>query len=318
MSLLTHQTRWILWSPSKSDPEERHIYDVAFSLLCLESKGVDPKDIILIIDGGGSEFIKERIRIASRNDYTIYKTENLFEIFDNTNSYKNLVLIVTGHGSVDGILAQSFIKPYPLIHRIKTITNLKCGIVILGQCYAGIFNYINAQAVYPRREKLLIRLIRMAQYKFFKNNIHPNILQECPVVIIGATNLHESISISIKEEFLDSLPIQWVANTFLAMFFKWIKEPIDVDGDGRFTLMDAYKYAGSKSNDVNKQNKKDDFFKPFLELQKLSEIVLLPKTPDIVAEIKSLEEQINKTIYMRFVHQESWILNSIPAQSIEF
>src|SRR5699024_2527800 len=106
---------------------------------------------------------------------------------------------------------------YSLLHSIKSNNNAQNIVIYLGQCYAGIFNYLDVKGT-------------------------PN------TILIGATNLYPSIS-------YQSPDISWQANLFLLNLFKWIKSPKDIDGDGKITVMDSFKYAGAETNRYCQQYK---------------------------------------------------------------
>lgn len=322
MSLLGNNTLWILWSPSPGDSDERHILDISFGLLCLESRGVLPSNIKLIIDGSDENYIKEILSIASSNNYIIYKTSNFDSILSN-NFCDNLVVVVTGHGSIEGISATENIKPYPLVKKIKNTPKLKCGILVLGQCFAGVFNYMNVKEV-PIRVSLIRKIEFRIKSLVIKKYKRPSSIKESKLIIIGATNLYESKSFSIKERFLND-DYEWAANIFLVMFFKWIKNPVDIDGDGIFSLMDVYKYSGSSANKKNTEFHLRSFLSILNYRDRLFEkIRMLPTgniddaSPEDSAELIAISERIRNDINITAIHQESWILNAIPAQKVKF
>jgi L-rhamnose mutarotase len=169
MGLLGERTNWIFLLPASFEAEDRHIHDVAYGVFCLEKKGIAPENITVIIDGDKSRIIA-LLQIASTNNYTIYNSSDLNTIFQN-NIYDNIVLFVTGHGNINGLASNPPIKPYPLLHSIRTAPNLKHGVIYLGQCYAVIFNYMRVKN-YPQKGTEQT---------------------EAPLVVIGATSLYESI-----------------------------------------------------------------------------------------------------------------------------
>lgn len=304
MSLLSEKTNWVFLLASGDEPEERHIYDIAFGVFCLEKKGISPENLTLIIDGENRTRINSLISNATDYNYSILRSNDLYNHFKG-NTFTNIVLFVTGHGNIDGIAGPNPLKPYPLIQAIKNSPGLILGVIYLGQCYAGIFNYMN-----------------VAKKEDCGQLIKP------PLILIGATNLFNSISAATQEDFLHQ-PKNWVANLFLLYLFKWILEPQDVDGDGKFTIMDSYKFAGALSNDSNKQIKGNGFLQPFSELSKITELQSQidktkkesPSSSQITfleLELSATRKKFENALDIQFNHQESWILNSIPAQEIIF
>ena len=51
MGLLADKTKWVLFLASSSEPEDRHVSDLAFGIYCLENRGINPADIFIYIDG---------------------------------------------------------------------------------------------------------------------------------------------------------------------------------------------------------------------------------------------------------------------------
>ena len=114
----------------------------------------------------------------------------------------------------------------------------------------------------------------------------------------------------------------WVANAFLAFIFDWFGNPIDIDGDGEYTITDAFKYAAMRANSGTKQAKADSFMNAFREYEKLKEIInQLKSNPDdqnLLLKKRTLEKFVTDELNLRFVHQESWLLNANQARILEF
>jgi hypothetical protein len=295
VSLMKGNTNWVMFLAANGDPEDRHVFDLAFGIFCLESAGVNPNDIHIYIDGQDRVMISKLIAVATKHTYHIKTTQ---DFIDNRkdNSYENLIMFITGHGSIDGIDAAKPITPCALLNSIKNTPTLQHAVVYLGQCYAGIFNYIGAGR--GRR----------------KESEH-----DPDVIFIGATNLHESLSVSTTE----SLPggnFPWIANLFLLYVFKWLSKPIDVDGDGKVTIIDSYKYAGVMSNTMNKTFKIRSFVRS-LDLHAKWDAAKnthdLHNTPQTLLAFQSIEAMYITNLTSNHIHQECWILNSIPAQFLE-
>ncbi|MBF9002005.1 hypothetical protein [Vibrio nitrifigilis] len=299
MSLVKSNTRWVLFLASSDvNPEDRHILDLVYGLSSLERAGIRPENISVYVDGKDRTNINNLFQIASPNIYNIQLTQDFFIDMQN-NKYDNLVMFVTGHGSEKGIDAAKPITPYRLLESIKSSPKLDQAIIYLGQCFAGIFNYVKAS-------------------RTGKNG--PNI------IFIGATELQESLSTSTAETFpTDPNPVSWQANLFLLHVFKWISSPFDVDGDSVHTIMDSYKYAGVMTNRSHKNIKANEFIRLMGAYGDLREAQRAAGTPtgnpsiDMMSKVRlqAMETQYLRSSYINNVHQECWILNSIPAQSIE-
>jgi hypothetical protein len=295
MSLIGGNTKWVFFLSAEVDAEERHILDIAYGVLCLESAGVKTGDIAIYVDGTDRVSIQNFIKMGTNSQFVLKESKDFFADQAN-NTYENLVMFVTGHGGPDGIHAAPPITPYALLNCLKSSPNLLRAVVYLGQCYAGIFNYIGA-----------------GSKQVANGGIDPE------VIFIGATNLHESISSSTTEQFLTG-PFSWPANLFLLFAFKWYSKPVDVDGDGKFTIADSYKYAGVYSNAVNKHRKTEGLaFSVDLQEKWIAARAAYQANQTQITELvlNAAYTQYAKHLSLLYVHQECWILNAIPAQRIE-
>ena len=108
----------------------------------------------------------------------------------------------------------------------------------------------------------------------------------------------------------------WVANISVLAFFQWIKKPLDIDGDGKCSISDLYKYVSFITNSVTK------------EIEKIQNYHLV----DASVKLKLEEEQATSTgklisqitmdaadIIRNYVvpHQNPWILNAIAASNMK-
>ncbi|WP_238483045.1 hypothetical protein, partial [Rahnella perminowiae] len=288
-------TKWVLFLASDApDPEDRHVRDLLFGIHCLESSGINPADIYIYIDGQNMGMINQWISTGTNNQYNVL-TVNDFFASSAQNTYENMVLFVTGHGSMNGISSPQPITPFMLLQCIKSTPNLKQAVVYLGQCYAGTFNYIGA-----------------GRGQTYHGTKGPD------VIFIGATNLHESLSSSTTEALLAG-NASWIANLFLLHVFKWFFNPIDVDGDGQLTIMDSYKYAGVSSNSMNKTIKIQSFVNSIglhAQWTTAKSAHSAAPSPQTQLVLDAVQAQYVTELTINYTHQECWILNAIPAQSI--
>jgi hypothetical protein len=200
-------------------------------------RNIEYDNILVFVDQpSGKEFVSAHGFPEAIN---IYQTCDVFPVL-NSKAIEKIVIIVTGHGNQNGIAATVDIRPYELIRVIKSINKLKCGLIVLGQCYAGTFNYLEARSQDP----------------ITKKNVSPEIC------IVGATDLHVSISSLVNISTISPLNTfecntEWLANLFLFWFMYYIAIPQDTDGDGMITVVDTYKAAGIGANELlifSKQN----------------------------------------------------------------
>lgn len=295
MSLIGGNTKWVFFLSANADAEERHVLDIAYGILCIEGAGVNAADIEIYVDGADRGSIQNFIKSGTNSQFVLKESKDFFTDQAN-NTHENLVMFVTGHGGPDGIDAPQPITPYALLDCLKASPNLQRAVVYLGQCYAGIFNYIGAGS----KQKA-------------NGEADPD------VIFIGATNLHESISSSTTEQFLSG-PLSWPANLFLLFAFKWYSSPVDVDGDGRFTIADSYKYAGVYSNAVNK-SRKAEALALSVDLQNgwIAARAAHRANPSQGTKLilDAAYTRYASHLSLLYIHQECWILNAIPAQRVE-
>ncbi|ROS15884.1 hypothetical protein EDF82_0993 [Raoultella sp. BIGb0399] len=297
MSLRTERTKWVLFLPcSQPVADQRHVMDLVYGVFCLERAGISPNDIFIYIDSPSQNY-NGFFGLASAHPFIARPSSDFFSdlMF---NDYANLVMFVSGHGGPKGMDGPQPITPSQLLNALKNAPNLDKAIIYLGQCYAGTFNYVNAGKGRGQGPE---------------------------IIIAGATNLHESLSLSTTEQFI-AMEFPWYANVFLLHVFKWMSSPFDVDGDGAYTIMDSYKHAGMYSNYYNKAYKTSGFMKivdAHHEYKRLKEIADTD-TGDVGTntqnglDCKAKYEIYTNQLDLHYIHQESWILNSRPAQLIEF
>lgn len=208
----------------------------------------------------------------------LYPTSRLFDTLDSFHDISFLGCVVSSHGNLDGINCASNIKPNQLLEKIQVINGLTDGLLLLGQCYSGIFNMPT----------------------------HSNIC------VVGASNFYPSISSQIHDNVCN-----WSANVFLYYFFEWLRNPVDVDGDGQATILDAYKYTSYKTNDFlvkSKANSSKTFDKWCLDEQKSIDN---PSEEDRNRGLIFLKvKQLNDKLALYHNHQEAWIANQNAAMRL--
>lgn len=291
------RTKWVLMLGASKSPEHRHILDLAFGIYALESRGIKQEDIFIYVDGPDRAFIEGLLNLGSTNGAYKAKTTSAFFSDQAANDYEAVVIFVTGHGSINGIDAVTPITPHRLVQTLKSSPRLNCAIVYLGQCHAGIFNYLRAG----------------------RKSAPSNASQDAEIILIGATNLHESLSTPTSEKMNSPTPVPWAANLYLLHVFKWFMMPMDVDGDGRMTIMDSYKYAGATANGHNKAAKMwatREMHNLYQQICTAESANLSNPSPTSALHLAALKKKYEHCLTIGHVHQEGWILNSIPAQTI--
>ncbi|MNK70354.1 hypothetical protein D3C87_897720 [compost metagenome] len=295
MSFLKGNTKWVLFLASDQQAEERHILDLAYGVCCLEAAGVSPANIHVYVDGPDRSRVAQWFAHGSATTYQI-KTSADFFADQMQNASDDLVMFVTGHGCIDGLPAvPAFVRPTQLLNSLKQSPQLKRAVVYFGQCDAGIFNYM----------------------PIGRKPGTPATQHDPDVIFVGATNLHFSISSSTQETFVSG-QLPWQANLFLLYVFKWISRPVDVDGDGQLTIMDSYKFAGAQSNAANRRVKNRQFYQS-MGLHDRFEAAQLalqadPTDAGLQFAMDTAQQEYVDALNLQFNHQESWILNSRPAQ----
>jgi hypothetical protein len=217
------------------------------------------------------------------------------------------LVVIGGHGAELGLVPKNAPAPFKasaLYAAISSIPKVALGVVLLTQCFGGIFHYTKADG-------------------------HP------ALVVMGGANLNLSLSMSIElpTPLLQSSGApglsSWAANVFGYDFFSWIGDAHDVDGDGALTVMDAFKYAGAKSNIRVRESKVSGFlavqdqsqvFRQALEAYNLakaagsvaSELVLKRMVVD--AAYTKLQERVE----FLYASHEPWILNARLACEVTF
>lgn len=297
MSLRSQNTSWVMFLPAtKPNDLHRHVMDLVYGVYCLEQAGIRPQDIHIYIDSCGQN-VDNSFLDASTYPYKSKPTAQFFTDLQQ-NAAENLVMFVTGHGGLFGLDAHPTITPSQLISSLKATPTLQTAVLYLGQCFAGTFNYVNAG-----KEKG----------------------ENLEIILAGATNLQQSLSMSTSQQFLTQR-LPWLANVFLLNVFNWFLRPRDIDGDGTLTIMDSYKFAGIAANHMNKNGKNGGFVEIMDMLHEYREARALADkdTGDSKQNMKNQVESEAKykqcidQLGLHHTHQECWILNSRPAQKLEF
>lgn len=298
-------THWIFVCgiDSEKDNQLRHVTDIFFGLSILKRKGIDNDSISVLVDPCSDSLLSDLPDQLAFDGIVIRPIADLCNIV-HSKTHDNIVLIILGHGSPQGIDSHNQLKPHDLINIIHSKNQLKKCVVIFGQCYSGIYNYTN-----------LIKECSIDD-------------QDKPIIcFIGASGLNSSLSSTVSIE-LNSRPLNWVANIFLCCFFIWIENNQicrDIDGDSKETLADAYKFAGVHTSAHLLQAKADIALKLYPLQQTLYDKQKLRDASDdpsinlnLDMDIKGLETRIKLFASINHTIQDPWILNANKARDIVF
>lgn len=203
-------------------------------------------------------------------------------------------VVATGHGCIGGIGARGVvISPYALLQAVRAIPGIEVGLVVLCQCYAGVFHRMDATT-------------------------KPHL------VLLGATHLNPSLSAPFELK----TPLQqrdgkagiqdWVANIFMVKLFDWLNAPSDIDGDGDRTLMDAYKYAGAESNQDLVAIKSRLYVEADTLSSQVRDLAKLPPSPIQKIQLEAASRKLQSRLETLYLHQEPWILHAELARAVCF
>lgn len=273
---ISEGSKFIFIATSNGHIEDRFLYDVNYGIGILKSRGVVDDNITVITDQTKGTWVNKYNNMAN---VSFYPSSSLNFLVENSEC-NNLFIISSCHGSLDGIDSVTPIRPFYLNQAIKKNKYAKNILVFLGQCYAGIFNFMDV------RDK--------------KRNI----------VYIGATDINTSLSCMLHG-------CGWVAKISIIALFRWIENPRDVDGDGVYSVTDLYKFVSCFTNNVTNQIEKqqtshliDASVSLKLEEMRLSAL----GSPFMSTIAKDAIEAIKSYIVP---HQNPWILNAIAASNMK-
>lgn len=262
---------------------ERFTTDISVVVQVLEKRGVDRNDMVIVSDWKDADWYNQNIgdivRIAPQDAY------NHIQNID----CENLFIISSCHGGLDGIGENGLIRPHNLIEAIKGNAHIQNCVACFGQCHAGVFHYSNLVA--PPKN----------------------------IVYIGATGLRSGISTGMRFTSPPDIDVAWTANVFIGFLAFWLATPKDVDNDGKYSVMDLYKYVTYETNKITENAEKRNT-KQYLETKVKIEYKKQQVNGPLDLQTQ-LEEQANEELLdFVYLHQDCWILNAVAASSmyIEF
>lgn len=269
-------------NPSENpDDKERFIKDVYHCVFVLLKIGINGDDITIISDWDSADWNSNGFNAL--NPIPPSELSRIIQSVDN----ENLFIITSCHGGLNGIGGSVCIRPNELISSIKQNEHIQNCLVFFGQCYAGVFNYTNVSD------------------------------ENKNIVYIGATGMRSGISSYTKWDISSTSSLQWIANISVFWMFEWMANPVDVDSDGNYSIMDLYKFVSFQTNRITEYIEKEQtisFIKTKIDLEFEKKSV-----SDQKALLSQLDAQANiaKSNYL-IPHQDCWILNAIPASKMYF
>lgn len=283
---------WIFVSASH---ENRHLWDIVFGVEVLKRRGIPLSSVHVFTDHPAPDPVLR--------PYGISQLRPLNELQAGAAGilgFDACVMVVTGHGAPYGIGGPSDpLSPCAMLSIVRSVPNVQVGVLVLGQCFAGVLNYTDASTTPP-------------------------------LVLLGATNLSPSLSgpVTLNQPIVPSgggsSLTSWSANLFLFHFFDWLSAPRDVDGDGRVTLADAYRHAGATANSSVVTSKCSLFIGAstlaarFTELQEEVDLLGAKAPKDLQLRRDSVGKKLEQFLQMLYNHQEIWLLNANLAREVAF
>jgi hypothetical protein len=276
-------TLWVFVSCSH---EPRHLYDIIFAVDCLRHRGIADAQILVFVDHPTPGQHLHAYGIEA-----VFPVTSLGAVLATARAHEHVVVTVAGHGSIVGLGRENApVRPAALIRATRSVPGIERATLLVTQCFGGIFNLLDAST-------------------------------KPEMVTIGATNLNPSASLGIElnKPLLqrDGSPgiANWSANIFMMGFFSWLRSPTDVDGDGRMTMLDAYKHAGASSNEQLRQAKSG----LFLHARKLaSDLELARASGALPITLDAIELKLQRALSSLHLHQEAWLLHASLARRIQF
>lgn len=262
---------------------DRFSTDIFHVAHVLECKGVDRANMEIVSDWDDANWTKYDLGDINR----VLPNEAYAHIRDI--DCENLFIVISCHGGLKGIGENGVIRPHNFLEAIKDNNTLQTCIALFGQCHAGAFHYSNVSD--PKKR----------------------------IVYIGATGLRSGASTGMKYVSPPNINITWSANVLAYWFAQWFEDPVDVDNDGQYSIMDLYKYVTEYTNLVTNKLEKDITSKYIEEKIKLE--YTKQQNGGILTQQQQLAQDANEELLsLIFMHQECWILNAAVASSmlIEF
>lgn len=276
------KTFWVFISATR---EPRHLTDIVVAVMALRQTGVPDANVLVFTDHPAPRGYLSQHQISQ-----VYGLNELRSRLADVEA-RYVVATCGGHGSRAGLQADSTtISPTELFEAVRSVRGAETAVVLLAQCYAGVFNYVDATAGRPN------------------------------LVVLGSAMFYPTLSIPVRStsggRIKEASKLRpWSANVYQFNFFEWLACPVDVDGDGRCSLVDAYKYAAVRTV--------EDLSKVWIQM-----LIDLPKRQSAydraIAEGRSLLETealrmlVRQAAEVLYYIQEPWLLNARLASRIVF
>lgn len=279
---ISENTHFLYIMTSSNSLEIRFLQDIAHcSLLLSFHKGLAHDKQTIVADIPKADLVS---CFNFFDDFNVVSSSDIYEHIK-TLDCENLFIVASCHGDLYGITAKTLIRPHDLTESIKQNPHIVNCVAMFGQCYAGIFNHMDL------------------------------ICEGKHIVYIGATDMRKGISSLQTWKLNDTNKWEWCANIFVLHLARWFNSPVDVDNDGKFTIVDMYKYVSYNTNKKTEDIEKEEA-KRYLDERIKAEIGKLPADIELGSEMKMLDEKAVKDLDYMIPHQDCWILNAEDALSI--
>ena len=208
-----HDAAWVLVaSGGPGGDVVRFSRDLAYVYEAICAAGVAAGQIRILIDNPMMGLVLAREGVPQAATAPVTQAAVTFSALT-TSGFVGVV--VSGHGNHQAIATQEPIRSTEMLRWMASVPGATTGALVLGQCYAGVFRYVDART-------------------------------PPPIAVMGATNFEASFSMTNVPRRRSAID-DWLANPFLVNFADWLAAPVDVDGDGVCTLLDAYRHASVKT-----------------------------------------------------------------------
>lgn len=295
----------VLWVFVSCSDEARHLEDIVFAVDALRRRGISDDHWMIF-----SDHPRHAQHLGPYGmDGQAYPETEFAARLSAAAPHEYAIVVVGGHGHVTGLgappvpPAAPVLPPFALCAAVRSIPGLVRAVIVLSQCFGGVFNFSDAQT-------------------------------EPKLVIFGATNLNPSLSLptTLREPLKQTNQAQgltqWAANAFSLDFFLWMRSPTDIDGDGALTVMDAFKFAGANSNARLRKTKLAGFVHAQLRVRRLeeaeAELVDAANGQDPMRlinahlAVNAVRTELQQAVEILYTTHEPWLLGAYLAVDMVF
>lgn len=300
------------WCIVSGHSDLNDIKDIFFAVTCLKTAGVRNDHIHIFASLNVSQASPDRLRCSDLKNILqhIWYLPGDFPSVISKIKGRNLTVVVAGHGSEYGIATDPVISPEMMASTLLSKRCFKRVLVVFGQCFSGVFNWTNVR----RKNK------KKAVEACFLGGSGLTVFTAFDLLKLGKQNNRFLTleSLNVLQKLMTQYKFgSWPVNYFLFQFFSWVLKPRDLDGDGKNTALDAFKYVSILSNE------NASLVAGFRLSHAVDQIV--KHRLDSVASnnpwdsvVKISQDQMEKDLADSLMPQDPWILNAHEARRIVF